>query len=88
MDNNLPPATFHALREQNVREGRFLTIILSNNLLEKPLPLRCMFCGDHLNIATHTMPKAVIDTEYKVEDCGPLIDVRCGKCKVNWRIAY
>lgn len=88
MNSYSAPATYKDLKEKNVAEKRYLTVILGNKLLTEPIPLRCMFCGDALNIATHRMPKAIIDVQYEIADCDPQIDVRCKRCRVNWRITY
>lgn len=77
---------YSVLKESNVREKRFISIHLSNQLLAEPIPLRCMFCGQFLNVATHYMPISVVDAKINTEDCNPIIDVRCKDCKLNWRI--
>lgn len=74
-----------ALKATNVKERRFVSIHLSSESLENPMPLRCMFCGEPLHIATHWKPDMVIDAKIRLEDCFPIIDSRCGKCKTNWR---
>lgn len=83
--NALPTVPIKDLKTENVLENRFITVHLSNKLLEKPLPLHCLVCPNFLRVAIHEIPDTIVDAEINQKDCTPLFDVRCSMCKINYR---
>jgi hypothetical protein len=86
MEDQLPTNSYKDARAQNLLENRYITIHLSDRTLAQPLMLRCLFCGDHLNLSVHRVPDAVVDTLINNTDSKPLVDTRCTRCKVSYRL--
>ena len=65
--------------------GKYISIILTNQYLDTPFPIKCLSCG--FSVAyVNNVPQSVITMEVKAKDASRSTDHRCKKCKITYRI--
>ncbi len=82
---NTASLSYRETRIQNALGNKYITIVLSNEYLQSPFPMKCLSCG-FVFFATNNIPKDIYTGKIEAKDAGKSADIRCKKCKITYRI--
>lgn len=80
-----PTPSYRETKEQNVLQERYITIVLSNEYLKDPMPMKCLGCG-YTFFATNNIPQHIYTGKIEASDAKKSSDHRCKHCKITYRI--